>query len=70
MGTLLIFPPVLSDLTSCPDLLLFLAVAINLIVQHIQDILNGGLNKRQNGYVNGHSTPRQRRASESSSRPH
>ncbi|KAK7944803.1 hypothetical protein WMY93_000531 [Mugilogobius chulae] len=45
-------------------------VAINLIVQHIQDILNGGLNKRHNGCMNGHSAPRQRRTSESSSRPH
>uniref|UniRef100_A0A3Q0SQ77 uridine/cytidine kinase n=1 Tax=Amphilophus citrinellus TaxID=61819 RepID=A0A3Q0SQ77_AMPCI len=45
-------------------------VAINLIVQHIQDILNGGPSKRHNGCMNGHSTPRQRRASESSSRPH
>ncbi|KAA8587373.1 hypothetical protein FQN60_016235 [Etheostoma spectabile] len=45
-------------------------VAINLIVQHIQDILNGGLSKRHNGCMNGHSTPRQRRTSESSSRPH
>lgn len=45
------------------------AVAINLIVQHIQDILNGGFSKRQNGYTNGHVTPRQRRTSESS-RPH
>ncbi|XP_051773275.1 uridine-cytidine kinase 2-B [Ctenopharyngodon idella] len=44
-------------------------VAINLIVQHIQDILNGGFTKRQNGLQNGHGTPRQRRASESS-RPH
>ncbi|XP_069575585.1 uridine-cytidine kinase 2-B isoform X1 [Brachyistius frenatus] len=44
-------------------------VAINLIVQHIQDILNGGP-KRHNGCINGHSTPRQRRTSESSSRPH
>ncbi|XP_060784678.1 uridine-cytidine kinase 2-B isoform X1 [Neoarius graeffei] len=44
-------------------------VAINLIVQHIQDILNGGFSKRQNGYMNGHVTPRQRRTSESS-RPH
>merc|ERR1719339_494562 len=32
-------------------------VAINLIVQHIQDILNGGLSKRHNGCTNGHSTP-------------
>uniref|UniRef100_A0A8C9RRB4 uridine/cytidine kinase n=1 Tax=Scleropages formosus TaxID=113540 RepID=A0A8C9RRB4_SCLFO len=45
-------------------------VAINLIVQHIQDILNGGLTKRQNGCLNGYSTPRKRQASESSSRPH
>ncbi|XP_051990534.1 uridine-cytidine kinase 2-B isoform X1 [Xyrauchen texanus] len=44
-------------------------VAINLIVQHIQDILNGGFSKRQNGFTNGHETPRQRRTSESS-RPH
>lgn len=46
-------------------------VAINLIVQHIQDILNGGLSKRQsNGYLNGYTPPRQRQPSESSSRPH
>uniref|UniRef100_A0A665VLJ4 uridine/cytidine kinase n=2 Tax=Echeneis naucrates TaxID=173247 RepID=A0A665VLJ4_ECHNA len=45
-------------------------VAINLIVQHIQDILNGGLSKHHNGCINGHSTHRQRRTSESSSRPH
>ncbi|XP_010150963.1 PREDICTED: LOW QUALITY PROTEIN: uridine-cytidine kinase 2-like, partial [Eurypyga helias] len=46
-------------------------VAINLIVQHIQDILNGGLSKRQsNGYLNGYPPPRQRQPSESSSRPH
>ncbi|XP_047445183.1 uridine-cytidine kinase 2-B isoform X2 [Mugil cephalus] len=45
-------------------------VAINLIVQHIQDILNGGPTKRHNGCINGHATPRQRRTSESSSRPH
>ncbi|XP_073077446.1 uridine-cytidine kinase 2 isoform X5 [Manis javanica] len=46
-------------------------VAINLIVQHIQDILNGGLSKRQtNGYLNGYTPSRQRRPSESSSRPH
>uniref|UniRef100_A0A674P2P7 uridine/cytidine kinase n=1 Tax=Takifugu rubripes TaxID=31033 RepID=A0A674P2P7_TAKRU len=60
--------PAFEELLS--DLFLSPAVAINLIVQHIQDILNGGPNKRQNGCVNGHSTPRQRRASESSSRPH
>ncbi|KAJ6661394.1 hypothetical protein lerEdw1_015022 [Lerista edwardsae] len=46
-------------------------VAINLIVQHIQDILNGGLGKRQpNGYLNGYTPPCQRPCSESSSRPH
>uniref|UniRef100_A0A671KR49 Uridine-cytidine kinase n=3 Tax=Sinocyclocheilus anshuiensis TaxID=1608454 RepID=A0A671KR49_9TELE len=45
-------------------------VAINLIVQHIQDIVNGGLTKRSNGYLNGHNTPRKRHPSESSSRPH
>uniref|UniRef100_A0A8D2MCV7 uridine/cytidine kinase n=1 Tax=Zonotrichia albicollis TaxID=44394 RepID=A0A8D2MCV7_ZONAL len=46
-------------------------LAINLIVQHIQDILNGGLSKRQsNGYLNGYTPPRQRQPSESSSRPH
>uniref|UniRef100_H3ABU5 uridine/cytidine kinase n=1 Tax=Latimeria chalumnae TaxID=7897 RepID=H3ABU5_LATCH len=45
-------------------------VAINLIVQHIQDILNGGLTKRQNGYINGYTTSRKRQPSESSSRPH
>lgn len=45
-------------------------VAINLIVQHIQDILNGGLTKRLNGCLNGHTTPRKRQPSESSSRPH
>ena len=39
-------------------------VAINLIVQHIQDIVNGGLTKRQNGYVNGYITPRKRQPSE------
>ncbi|VCW67274.1 unnamed protein product, partial [Gulo gulo] len=46
-------------------------VAINLIVQHIQDILNGGLSKRQtNGYLNGYIPSRKRQPSESSSRPH
>lgn len=30
------------------------AVAINLIVQHIQDILNGDICKWQRGAVNGH----------------
>ncbi|XP_041967829.1 uridine-cytidine kinase 2-A [Alosa sapidissima] len=46
------------------------SVAINLIVQHIQDIVNGGLTKRLNGCVNGYITPRKRQPSESSSRPH
>uniref|UniRef100_A0A803TKP2 Phosphoribulokinase/uridine kinase domain-containing protein n=1 Tax=Anolis carolinensis TaxID=28377 RepID=A0A803TKP2_ANOCA len=46
-------------------------VAINLIVQHIQDILNGGLGKRQpNGCLNGYTPLRQRQPSEPSSRPH
>ncbi|KAF7241421.1 Uridine-cytidine kinase 2 [Varanus komodoensis] len=46
-------------------------VAINLIVQHIQDILSGGPSKRQpSGCPNGHAAPRHRRRSESSSRPH
>ncbi|XP_078387358.1 uridine-cytidine kinase 2-like [Cetorhinus maximus] len=44
-------------------------VAINLIVQHIQDILTGGLTKR-NGCVNGHTVSRIRHTSESSTRPH
>ncbi|XP_069783635.1 uridine-cytidine kinase 2-like [Narcine bancroftii] len=44
-------------------------VAINLIVQHIQDILAGGLSKR-NGCVNGHTILHSRHASESSTRPH
>lgn len=47
------------------------AVAINLIVQHIQDILNGGLSKRHtNGYLNGCTPARKPQASESHSRPH
>lgn len=56
----------LLTLSLCPT------VAINLIVQHIQDILNGGLSKRQqtNGYINGYTPSRKRQASESSSRPH
>ncbi|KFO29101.1 uridine-cytidine kinase 2 [Fukomys damarensis] len=46
-------------------------VAINLIVQHIQDILNGGLSKRQTGgCLNGYVPSRKRQTSESSSRPH
>ncbi|XP_061440275.1 uridine-cytidine kinase 2 [Rhineura floridana] len=46
-------------------------VAINLIVQHIQDILNGGFGKRQpNGYLDGYTAPCQQQHSESSSRPH
>ncbi|XP_028832489.1 uridine-cytidine kinase 2-B-like isoform X2 [Denticeps clupeoides] len=42
-------------------------VAINLIVQHIQDLLSGGCSKRQN--VQPPAPPRRRRPSESS-RPH
>ncbi|KAM8873898.1 uridine-cytidine kinase 2-A isoform 1-T1 [Spinachia spinachia] len=48
-------------------------VAINLIVQHIQDILNGGLTKRLNGWVNVYATTtttKQQPNMESSSRPH
>ncbi|XP_037023264.2 uridine-cytidine kinase 2 isoform X1 [Artibeus jamaicensis] len=46
-------------------------VAINLIVQHIQDILNGGPSKRQTNSCLSRCTPaRKRQASESSSRPH
>lgn len=46
-------------------------VAINLIVQHIQDILNGGLNKRPNGWINGYGFMKQQQPGvESSSRPH
>lgn len=44
-------------------------VAINLIVQHIQDILNGGLTKRQNGCLAAHDVRKQQNL-ESSSRPH
>lgn len=57
--------PLPKTVALCPT------VAINLIVQHIQDILNGGLSKRQtNGYLNGYTPSRKRQASESSSRPH
>lgn len=57
--------PLPNTVALCPT------VAINLIVQHIQDILNGGLSKRQtNGYLNGYTPSRKRQASESSSRPH
>ncbi|KAM4549173.1 uridine-cytidine kinase 2-A [Odontesthes bonariensis] len=42
-------------------------VAINLIVQHIQDILNGGLTKRLNGWFSSYGTTKNL---ESSSRPH
>lgn len=41
-------------------------VAINVIVQHIQDILNGGLTKWVNGWFNVYGTNNM----ESSSRPH
>ncbi|XP_041647485.1 uridine-cytidine kinase 2-A [Cheilinus undulatus] len=43
-------------------------VAINLIVQHIQDILNGGLTKRLNGWFNSYG--KKQPNMESSSRPH
>ncbi|XP_069007076.1 uridine-cytidine kinase 2-A [Embiotoca jacksoni] len=45
-------------------------VAINLIVQHIQDILNGGLTKRMNGWFGDYGTPKKQPNMESSSRPH
>uniref|UniRef100_UPI0037E9575A uridine-cytidine kinase 2-A n=1 Tax=Semicossyphus pulcher TaxID=241346 RepID=UPI0037E9575A len=45
-------------------------VAINLIVQHIQDILNGGLTKRLNGWFNSYGTTKKQPNMESSSRPH
>ncbi|KAM6453913.1 uridine-cytidine kinase 2 [Liasis olivaceus] len=46
-------------------------VAINLIVQHIQDILNGGISKRQlDGCLYDYISPYQQQHSESSSRPH
>lgn len=45
-------------------------VAINLIVQHIQDILTGGLTKRLNGWFNGYGTTKKQPNMESSSRPH
>ncbi|XP_078074230.1 uridine-cytidine kinase 2-like isoform X2 [Mustelus asterias] len=44
-------------------------VAINLIVQHIQDLLNGGLSKR-NGCLNGYTVSCKRDTSDSNSRPH
>uniref|UniRef100_A0A4W5KN33 uridine/cytidine kinase n=1 Tax=Hucho hucho TaxID=62062 RepID=A0A4W5KN33_9TELE len=62
----------LPVIRQCPlnAFFLLLTVAINLIVQHIQDILNGGLTKRLNSSLNGYGTPRKRQVSESSSRPH
>ncbi|XP_019936807.1 uridine-cytidine kinase 2-A [Paralichthys olivaceus] len=45
-------------------------VAINLIVQHIQDILNDGLTKRLSGWFNGYGTTKSQPNMESSSRPH
>ncbi|KAM9383886.1 uridine-cytidine kinase 2-A [Pholidichthys leucotaenia] len=46
-------------------------VAINLIVQHIQDILNGGLTKRVNGFFSGDEPVKTAVSSvESSNRPH
>ncbi|XP_013880132.1 uridine-cytidine kinase 2-A [Austrofundulus limnaeus] len=44
-------------------------IAINLIVQHIQDILNGGLTKRPNGWFGGYGTEKQQNV-ESNSRHH
>lgn len=49
-------PPSLSPYPSLLLICLSFSVAINLIVQHIQDILNGDLCKWQHGgVVNGHS---------------
>lgn len=46
-------------------------VAINLIVQHIQHILNGGLSKQQtNGCLSGYIPAHKRQASESRSHTH
>ncbi|KAM6962648.1 uridine-cytidine kinase 2-A [Aplochiton taeniatus] len=45
-------------------------VAINLIVQHIQDIVNGGLTKRLSGCLNGHGMHQKLLTSELSNRPH
>ncbi|XP_033006888.1 uridine-cytidine kinase 2-like [Lacerta agilis] len=46
-------------------------VATHLIVQHIQDLRNGGLCKRQsNSCLNGYTPPRLQQHSEASSRPH
>lgn len=45
-------------------------VAINLIVQHIQDILNGGLTKRLNGWFNSYGMTKKQANMDSSSRPH
>lgn len=50
--------------------LLLAAVAINLIVQHIQDILNGGVTKRLNGWLDGYGAAKKQPSAESSSRPH
>lgn len=45
----------------------FNTVAINLIVQHIQDILNGGLTKRLNGWFGGNGTTEKQQNVESNS---
>ncbi|CAL8345913.1 unnamed protein product [Gadus morhua 'NCC'] len=45
-------------------------VAINLIVQHIQDILNGGLNKKNNGCLEDYELTQNLQNTEPSSRPH
>ncbi|XP_053178281.1 uridine-cytidine kinase 2-A [Scomber japonicus] len=45
-------------------------VAINLIVQHIQDIVTGGLTKRLNGWFKSYGMTKKQPNMESSSRPH
>ncbi|XP_074524549.1 uridine-cytidine kinase 2-A [Halichoeres trimaculatus] len=45
-------------------------VAINLIVQHIQDIVTGGLTKRLNDWFNSYGATKKQPTMESSSRPH
>uniref|UniRef100_UPI0035900616 uridine-cytidine kinase 2 isoform X2 n=1 Tax=Myxine glutinosa TaxID=7769 RepID=UPI0035900616 len=45
-------------------------VAINLIVQHIQDIVTGRNTKRQNGYINGYNTAKAYPLAEACGRPH
>ncbi|CAL8309465.1 unnamed protein product [Lota lota] len=45
-------------------------VAINLIVKHIQDILNGGLTKKTNGCLEDYGLTQNLQNTEPSSRPH